>query len=211
MMIRKSGVLAFAVLFLLLNNCFEFSSLQSAKLLARNEVTIMPEYSSVMYTHTGDFKSVSNSIGFQCGYGLTNSFNGYVTYARLEIPEYNVGYNYFCMEPKFGLIKNSMAFSLPICAYFGENVGFLESVNSEPTLYCTYSVNNVFDITVAPKTVVFFPSFKTILAINFNTGIHLFSNKVLLVPEMGYGFNPTGKDQFIIGNFGVGFKYSFSK
>jgi len=209
--IGKSLPVACAIISLFLNNCFELSSLQSAKLLAKNKLNIMPEYSSVMYTHTGKLKQISNSFGFQCGYGLMNSFNIFIKYARLEIPEYTVGYNYLCVEPKFRLIKNSIAFSMPLCCYFGENIDFIESGNVQPTFYYTCSINNWIDITIAPKAVIFFPSFNNILVVNINTGIHLFSDKLQLMPEIGYGFKLNSKDQFLIGNIGIGFTYYFTK
>jgi hypothetical protein len=211
MISNKLMKILIAAFFPVFANCFVFSSLQSAKLLARNEISILPEYSSVLYTHVSDLEHVSNVFGFQGGFGLTNSFNLFIHYDRIQLTRYEVGYNYTSLDFKISLMKNTLALSMPVCLYFGKNIEFSGSIHAQPTLFFTYPINSRINITVAPKAVVFLPSFKNILALNINTGLSCFSDRITIIPEIGYGFKPYGKDQFLFGSFGIAFNSKITR
>jgi hypothetical protein len=195
----------FALLFLFFCGCFEYASLQTARMLSPHEIYIMPEYGPVGYTHSRKFNKVSNNVGFQFGYGISNSFNVFAQINRIQLCDYNMGYNFLSINSKFKIIKDRLAFSLPVCLYFGRYIESSETAHIQPTLYFTTMVNKYFDITLSPKYIVHFPSFQTIIAINGNVGIHFFNERISFVPEIGYASNPDAKDRFLYGNLGLGY------
>lgn len=196
---------------LLFCDCFVFNALQSAKLLSKNELAITPEYASVLYAHSDNLKEVSNSFGLQCGYGFSGFFNLYARYSRLQLSDYGVGYNYFSIDPKFRLLKDIIAFSLSTGFYFGHDVDCSNSVNLAPSLFFTHTINKYVDLTVAPELIVFFPSFSTLAAVNANVGIHCFSDRILVVPEVGYAVRPRAGDRFFYLSVGMTYKTVLAK
>ena len=191
---------------LLFCDCFVFNTLQSAKLLSKNELAIAPECATVLYTHSNNLKEASNSLGLQCGYGFSGFFNLYARYSRLQLSDYGVGYNYISIDPKFRLLEDVIAFSLPAGFYFGEDVDYSNSVNLAPSLFFTFTINKYVDLTAAPELIMFLPSFSTLAAVNANACIHCFSNRILVVPEVGYAVRPHAGDRFFYLSVGMTYK-----
>jgi hypothetical protein len=206
MVLQIKSLLVLVPIFIFIFSCYEFSSLQSAKILGKNEISIVPEYSSVYYTHTDKYAQASNNIGVQLAYGFSNSFNGIIRYSRIELDGYDVGYNFAGFEPKFNLVSGNLAFSLPLFLYYGQDVEFTESINIEPTLFITIPINKRIDVTLAPKYVVFLHSRQGIAALDINFAFSFMNEKVTLFPEIGYAFMPDLKDRFGYWSIGVAFK-----
>jgi len=203
----------FKVLFpafcLLLLDCLTFDTLQSAKLLSKGDISVVPKYSLVTYTHTGAPGIESDNFGLLCGVGLTPRFNVYAKYDRLQLYAYDVGYNFLDVEPKFAILKDRIALSLPVGFYFGKDIEYDRSLDIQPTLFLTYTFNRVLDCTIAPKVVVFVPSFTSVTLITLvsaNMGIHCLSDKIVIVPELGYAAKPWAMDRFFYGSIGIAYR-----
>jgi len=207
---KKAGRLTILLIFISHWSCYEFNSLQTARLLSKNEINIMPDYCSMYYTYKERYKHISNNIGFQLGYGFSNSYNAIIRYSRIRFSEYDVGYNYLNIDSKFCLIKNRIAISAPVGLYFGRAVDFTESVNVQPTIYLTFQLNRFLDVTVAPKYIIYIPSLEGLGAVNANLAIHFFGRKITLIPEIGFACTPDLQDRFGYWSIGIAYQQPLS-
>jgi hypothetical protein len=203
----SAGILFLGVAALpLLCSCYEFSSLQTARLLSLKEISIAPQFSSMYYSYKIKYQHATNNYGFQAGYGFSNSYNASVRYSRIQFKEYDAGYNYLSIESKCKVVQNSIAASLPIGIYFGRNADIAKSVNIQPTVFFTLPATKYCDITLAPKYVLFLPSFEGIRAININVAVYWRKWHIAFIPEIGFASTSDLRDRFGYYSVGIAFQ-----
>lgn len=171
---------------------------------------ILPEYSGTQYFNHAKSHIASQNIGLIVGYGFRDNYNCILRYSRVELQEFDVGYNYSTIESKFKIYEQNISFSIPISFYYGKNIEFTETINFQPTLYLTAYWGDYCNITFSPKYIVFVRSLQTIVAANLNCGIDLLDKRITLIPEFGYAFTQDLQEHFGSYGFGVEYKMKLS-
>ncbi len=181
---------AIATAILLLTQGCVFSSLQSARMLRKNTFEITPQFSAA----SSSFDYSNSQIGLQLAYGINDKFNLRARYEIMVDNEFShVGYHFISLEPKFCIITDRMAFSIPYCMYLGENVDADEGMHIQPSFFLTFPGKYV-ELNANTRALVFFQSEVSVL-MGFNLGMGLSGNleKWAIRPEIGILFNTNGE------------------
>ncbi|MFC1887931.1 hypothetical protein ACFLYK_03890 [Candidatus Cloacimonadota bacterium] len=191
---------------LLLNGCYTYSNFQSAKLLVKGKYEITPSYSSVSFANDGQSQEMSDNFGVQLGYGLSDNVNVRFRFENIA-PEYDgiSSYNFVAIEPKFSLIKDRSAFSLPIGFFTGSDVDDSETIQIHPTVHLTFPLSENFDLNFAPKFLIFLDEDADdgLIALNAGLGFSTYSNKIVIRPEIGYLWDPGEEGHFFSWGLGI--------
>lgn len=100
-----------------------FSELQSARTAGKHNIEATPSFSSVTLTDNGNTNGVQNHAGLQLGWGLTNEFDLRLRYEYIWLKGNgnDGGTSVLGLGPKFGVVKDRLAFSIPVGRAFGYN------------------------------------------------------------------------------------------
>lgn len=188
-----------------------FSELQSARMVGKGHFEMTPLFSTVSVTDEKETEHIQNELGMQAILGLTDAidfrFRSEVLW--IEGSDYSDVGLIFGLGPKFRLVENKVALSLP----FGTTIDDAIFYNwiFQPTLLLTLpAVPDKIDITISPKYIIpFCDDCQNLGAINLGLAISTDLSKWALRPEYGrmYDFGEKGH----VGQFSIGLSGTFGK
>ena len=196
--------------FIILQSCAPvFSELQTAKTVGKDNVEVVPTYSSVSYRDKEETEGFQNQIGLQVAYGVTNNFDirGRLEHIWLKDSKGEEGVTIFGVGPKLGILKDKISFYLPVGRALGSD--YSETWQLHPTLLMTLpALKNKIDITLAPKYLMLLcedcPNYGAVnLGFSFSNDL----TKWAIRPEYGILFHPETSSRFR--QFSLGFVYFF--
>jgi len=192
---------------LILNGCYTYSSLQSARLLVKGKYEITPSYSSVSFSDEGESEKMTDNYGVQLGYGISKNANLRLRYEKIS-PDYSGsdGYSFMAVEPKFGLVKDKLAFSFPVGFFSGSGIDTSDSWQIHPSFHLTIPASKNLEINVSPKILIFLEEdTDDLIAFNAGLGISDDLSKWAFRPEIGYLINPGEDGHYFSWSLGVSF------
>ncbi|MGB6867171.1 MAG: hypothetical protein WBE11_15910 [Candidatus Aminicenantaceae bacterium] len=208
----KFSVVAFllACVVLLFSRCAPvFSDLQSAKLLGPGNFEATPSFSSVSVSSEGESEHIQNHFGIQAGYGIFSKMDFRLRYERISVDmnsndSFNV--NVLGFGPKFSLLKDWIAFYVPVGFAFGEDIEVSDTWQVHPTLLFTLPISKYFEFNPSAKVLIPFKSEQDTL-VAFNLGLAISTNleKWAIRPEIGFLYNPGESGHFM--HLSIGFSY----
>jgi hypothetical protein len=175
-----------------------FSDLQSAKLLGKGNFEVTPSYSSVTVTDSdaGTTEHIQDHFGAQIGFGLANFMDFRLRYEHISatVDTESVSANVIGFGPKFRLMKDWLAFYVPIGFAFGGDVDeSSQTWQVHPTLLGTLSIGKSFELNPSAKIMIPFDSdIETLYAFNLGAAISTDVRKWSLRPEIGISTNFQG-------------------
>ena len=185
------------------------SSFETARLLEPGDIEVTGAYDRYSYGGDGESELANNNLTARAGIGVTDWMDVKLRYTRLMPPsddfEESMGVNYMDVAPKFGIVPDYFAISLPIGCYFE---GGAEWVTSPKLLFTYPHKSNIFDATLGAKADIFF-SGDTYLGFTFGMGFSSDVEQWAVRPEIGYLIDP-GESGHVF-SWGVGLVYNFRK
>lgn len=206
-------ILVIAGLIIFLQSCAPvFSELQSARTAGKNRVELTPSFSAVSFSDFEDLAfpfPVQYHAGVQAAYGITSKIDLRVRYEYIWMDMEDLGedgISVIGIGPKFGILKDRIAFSLPV----GGAIGLENSWQLHPTLLFTIpAVKDKFDITIAPKYLLTLNERSNGMpAANLGFAISNNLNRWAIRPEYGILFSPLDGPY---NHFSLGFSVNLGK
>lgn len=171
-----------------------FSDLQSARLVGPGKIEATPGFSSVSVTDEGETEHIQNHFGIQAGLGVLSFLDFRLRYERVVVDGNgydSFGLNVFGFGPKIGLLKDRIAFYVPVGFAFGEDIEVSETWEIHPTLIVTVPINKSFELNPSAKILVPFKGERdTLVAFNLGAALGKDVRKWAIRPEVGLCFNP---------------------
>jgi hypothetical protein len=163
-----------------------FSDLQGARLVGPGNIEATPGFSSVYISENGKSEQVQNHLGLQAGIGILSSLDLRLRYERVLDYDLNaVGFG-----PKIALVKDRVAFYVPVGFAFGEDVKSSETWETHPTLLFTFPVAKSFELNPSAKVLIPLSGERdTLFAFNLGAAVGNV-RKWAIRPEVGLCFNP---------------------
>lgn len=192
-----------------------FSTLQDARMAGPGRVELTPFYSSVGASNDGETNHVQDDFGLQGNVGLISwaDLGFRYEYIRLSGSDSSDGgydTHVFAAGPKFSLVKDRLALSLPVGFGVGENVTMSETWQIHPTLLVTLPLAKVLDLNASAKVLIPFQKDRnTLYALNLGLGIRPGSGALIIRPETGLLFDPEGEGFYF--HISVGLSARFGK
>jgi hypothetical protein len=182
-----------------------FSDLQSARLAGTERVELTGSYSYIGASVDGESEKVADQFGFQLATGIARSVDLRLRYERVAVDDADVSSNVLGGGPKIRLVRDRVAFYLPIGFAFGDDIESSETWQIHPTLLGTLPVADQVEVNGSAKVLFPFESdIDTTLAFNLGLGIGNFE-RLVLRPEVGFLINP-GEDGHVR-HFSIGLTY----
>ncbi len=195
------------ILSVLLQGCYIFTSLQSAKIVPPGKIEVTPSYSSLSWSDDNSSEKTHNNYGVQVAYGASETMSWRLRFERSVVDgEPDDFLQYIAVEPKFSIKKDKVAVSFPFGMYLDEDFSpFDEPYQVHPSLFITFPYDERFDFTVSSKYLIFFQeNSDNLLALNFGAGIKpMITNRIIIRPEIGYLFNPRDEGHFFAWSIGI--------
>jgi len=188
-----------------------FSTIQSAKLVDKGKFEVTPSFSMVYFSDKGSMEHYQDDYGLQIAYGLENKSNFHLRYEFINVPPMeelygeSISANVLGFGPKIGIVKDRIAFCLPIGFAFGGNIEDISDTwEFHPTLIATLPVSNNFEFNPSSKVLVPLSGDSDILiAFNLGAGISTNLDKWAIRPEAGFLLNPGEEGHFTHVSIGV--------
>jgi len=188
-----------------------FSELQSARLVGKNKFELTPLFSTVSATGENNTDHLQNELGLQAIFGLSDAvdlrFRSEVIWAYAG--DYYDANVIFGLGPKFRILENKIALSLPFGTVINSNIW--HEWQFQPTLLLTLpAIKDKLDITLSPKYIIpFCDDCDNFGAINIGLAISSDLSKWAIRPEYGhlYDFGSEGH----VGQFSIGLSKTFGK
>lgn len=176
-----------------------FSELQSAKLVGRHNVEITPSATTVSSSDSDGSEHVQDEFGVQLATGVNDHLDLRARYVRVE------GVNVVAFGPKVGIVKDHLAFAIPLGLAFGADVDSGDSLQIHPTLIGTLPAGKVVELNGSVKYLVPLSNKggDNLVALNF--GLGLGPERWKLRPEVGFLMNPGEEGHFT--QFSLGFSF----
>ena len=188
-----------------------FSELQSARLVGKGRFEMTPMYSTVSGADQKGPVHLQSHYGLHSSIGISQKMD---LRLRTEIITYD-GSDYsdwgaiIGFGPKWSLVENKMALSLPFGTSINEN--FMNEWEFQPSLLLTWpAISNKLDVTVNPKYVLTFcEDCQNLGAVNIGLAISSDLSSWAIRPEYGhlYDFGESGH----AGQFSIGLSKTFGK
>lgn len=202
-----------AVCFVCLQGCVPvFSSFQSARILEEGQAEFTPAYSSVYFLERDSFdeselQHAQHVLGLRFASGTSEVSEFQISYARLLQGEKEFGINVFGLGWKRSLIKDKMAFVLPVGTAIGSNVGGL-FISTHPSVVLTIPAGLHLDIN--PSFTGVFPinrAYNKGVAFNIGAAIKPLNKNWDLRPEFGVLKFFNDRDLFLSAGVGLSLKF----
>lgn len=190
-----------------------FSDLQSARTVGKNHIEATPLYSVSDYHEDKASYKMQNHIGIQTAYGITSRLDLRARYEYISQRDVTSPYHYSVIGfgPKFSLLENKIAFSLPIGCAFGNEIQ--TNWQAHPTLLFTLPVTTAkmeIELTLAPKYMITFTEdSEDYFAVNANAAFSTNLNRWAIRPEFGVLVNPG--DPGFITHFSIALSVNFGR
>jgi len=192
---RTPGVPAALSLLLLFSACVPtFSDLQSARLAGPGRVEITPSASVVEYFEEDgrwDGEGVQGHLGIQLATGLSDWVDFRFRYEYVDADWWEEDVHVVAVGAKFGLLRDRVAFYLPVGTGIGNGVKSGDLFQFQPTLLYTYPFNSKFELTGSGKGIVWVDrDMDDLLAFNLGAGVSKDLTKWAIRPEAGILIDP---------------------
>ncbi|MTB50646.1 hypothetical protein [Lewinella sp. W8] len=190
-----------------------FSDLQSARTVGQGNHELTPSYSSVSASNDGETQGVQNHLGLQYALGLSDKVDLRLRYEYIWAKgddSFENGVHVLAAGPKFSLVKDRVAFFLPVGKPFGEDVEDAPWQIHPTVLLTAPLVPQKFDLTLGTKYIIVLEEgVDGLLAFNLGAAISSDVTKWAIRPEYGRLYNPGEMGSF--GQFSIGFTKAFGQ
>jgi hypothetical protein len=198
-----AGIILMSMLF---QNCSPvFSELQGARTVGEGNVEFTPSYSTVSGVSEGESEKLQNQMGIHAAFGVSPTVDIRARYEYVWLEDVNT--SVLALGPKIGIVKDKVAFSLPVGRALGE--GTSDSWQIHPTVLLTLpAVKDKLDINLSPKYLITFcEECGDYFAVNLGLAISSDLNQWAIRPEYGllYDLGESGH----VGQFSIGFSKVF--
>jgi hypothetical protein len=199
------------------------TSFDNAKMIKKGDVESSVMYSSYSceritgfqnFNEVTSWATCNNNYGFKINVGGDNMNCGF-HYENMQIPgESKFSINYLSVEPKFSLIQDKSAFSIPIGYYFTKEGGNLFQLT--PSFLFTFSDDNYVEFNLSPKFIILCNPSASVNPFLFmgslSAGFGFSSNikKWAIRPEIGYTVGIPDVSYGIF-HYGCGLTLNFGK
>jgi len=197
-----------------------FSDLQSARLVGPGRMEITPSYSYVQYSDDDVSDQDQHHVGVQFATGIRSGIDLRLRYEYIDVAgdldtevgnwsgiEPNLdGVNVFGIGPKFGLVKDRLAFFVPVGFAFGSDIQTGETVQIQPTLLFSVPFDRHMELTTGAKALLWLDRDNDdLLALNLGLGLSKDLTSWAFRPEVGLLKNPGEDGTFW--HFSLGFSF----
>lgn len=191
-----------------------FSEMQSAKLAGPGHIEVTPSFSSVSVSSEGESEHIQNHLGIQAGLGINRIMDFRLRYEHISVdmetfdPESteSFGVNVLGFGPKFSLVKDRVAFYVPVGFAFGEDLEVSDTWQIHPTLLVTLPISKYIEFNPSVKVLVPFQREQEgLVAFNLGVGVSTNLEKWAIRPEIGFLYNPGESGHFM--HLSIGFTY----
>jgi hypothetical protein len=210
---RQFVILSAALICLLvLDGCAPvFSEVQSARMCGEGRSELTPYYSTVSIHGDGESDGLQNHLGIQFAHGFSRNMDLRFRFENVWFKEgeFGDGYAILGFGPKFSLVRDNIAFYLPVGRALGEET--TDSWQLQPSLLITAPlIRNKLDFTLAPKyLVVFCDECEDFVAFNFGLDISDNISRWSIHPEFGLLYNPGEEGH--VSQFSIGLRGNFGR
>jgi hypothetical protein len=184
-----------------------FSSLQSAKLVGKNNVDVAPHYTSTSSSFDNESEHVQDHFGLQLGYGLSDGVDLVTRYEYIEVADNGGNVNIVGIGPKVNIVRDIMAVYLPVGFAFGGDMDKIDNFEAQPTLLFTLQAGKNVEINPSVKGIIGEDFFY--VAANLGLGLSTNFDKYVIRPEYGLLYNPEEKGHY--GQFSIGTSIYFKE
>ena len=188
-----NGGTAAALLLILWSSACTYSDLQSARLAGPGRLEVTPGYSSTSFSVNGRTERVANQFGVRAATGLTPRVDLRLRYEFLDfVNDDEEGISVVGFGPKFGLVKDRVAFHAPLGFAFGRDLNTRESWQFQPTVLLTWPVNDLAEITTSGRGVIWLneDDAGNLFGANLGLGLSTDLNRWVIRPEVGFLMDP---------------------
>jgi hypothetical protein len=186
-----------------------FSDLQSAKVLEPGRVEITPSasYVSSSCDPDDDCGHIQDHFGAQVGVGVLKSVELRGRYEHVSVIEDGPSAEVVGFGPKIGLVKDRLAFYVPIGRGFGgeAEAGLDKSWAVLPTLLATVPAHRNVEVNASAKYLVPLQGGDDLLAFNLGLGVGDLERWAIR-PEVGLLVDPGDEGRFFHLSLGLSFR-----
>lgn len=175
-------------------------------MLTQGAMEITPLVGKTRYTwESEDPEDASTHLGLALGAGVNESINVRARVERLE-NEGDPLYSFASLGLKVGGPSGRLAFELPICGFFGEDVNERKAWHVQPTVLMTHPLGAAVDLNTSLRLVHFFNSDEDLYAAaTAGLGLKARKGSVVFRPEVAY-MKDLSEDLSYF-NFGLGLSF----
>lgn len=166
-------------------------SFQDARLVGPGRAEITPNFSAAGVSGEGGSEHVANNFGAHVMVGLHDRLDLGAGFARVQFVDGGEGGNLIAFGPKVGLVRDRVAFALPVGFAVGEDVNVSETITLQPTMIFTVPLGTRVDFSPSAKLVL--PTCddcETLVGFNFGFGIKTTDQRLTVRPEIAFLRNP---------------------
>ena len=184
-----------------------FSELQDARTAGKGNIEMTTAFGTTRYAEEGDGDKAQNQFGIQAAYGVTPSFDIRARFEHVWLESENV--SVIGIGPKLSLMKDHIAFSLPVGRALGE--GSTDTWQLHPTLLFSLPLKkNIIDLNLSTKYLYSFcEECEGLVAFNMGLSISNNLNTWAIRPEYGLLYNPGEVGHY--SQFSIGVSKVFGK
>jgi hypothetical protein len=198
-MVRHSGLTRthglLAALLLTATACAPVFS--DARLVGTGRAEITPALSATGLTEGGDSHHLANNFSVHAMYGVHDRADLFLGYARTELEIGDAGTNVIEFGPKLGIVRDRLAFALPVGLAFGGGMDTNDTWHFYPTALFTQPLGAHVDLNPAARVLI--PTCDdcdVLFGVNLGVGIRIGGERTIMRPEFGFLFDPD-EDGFI--------------
>lgn len=179
-----------------------FTEFQDARLAGPGRLETTAFYSATSASGEGDSQKIQDHYGVQIATGVSETVDLRLRYERVN-PESQCdgfvcysgkGVNVVGGGPKFGLVRDRLALSVPIGTAFGSGVESSQAWQAQPAILGSLIISPAVMVNAAAKAIVWLDrDTDDLLAFTLGAGLNLPSTPLWVRPEIGYLINP-GED-----------------
>jgi hypothetical protein len=173
-----------------------FSELQSAKLAGRGHHEFAANATRVSFSSDDNSDGAGQTeLGLQYAAGVSDRVDVRARYVLVE------GVHVVGVGPKVGLIRDRLAFSVPV----GLGLNADDSLQVHPTLIGTLSASRDLEVNASVKYLIPLTENGGDNLVAFNVGLGIGSDRFKLRPEVGFMWNPGKEGRFAQFSLGMSF------
>ena len=135
-----------------LSGCYSFSTFQSARLLEPGKTSLIPSVSRQAFVADGSYDDLWSVADVQLRHGVSSKLELGIKCSRIGIGD---GYQFIAIDPKVGIARERLSFSLPIGFFFGDGIDRGDSYQLHPTLLASERINELAELNLALKGIWF--------------------------------------------------------
>jgi len=175
---------------------------QDARLVGKGKMEITPTVTRMGFSEGGDSETIGTAYGGMVTVGISDKADFITGYQRFKPRGFDGGSNFAGAGPKFSLVRNRLAFLVPVTFAFGDGVDVGESLQFSPTAVASLPIGDRVTFNPGVKVVVSSCEGCDVL-VGGQAGLSIrLGERAVLRPEAGVLFNP-GESGFTW-TFGMG-------